>query len=178
MSQLKVNSIVPAGGIPAGADGGGIIQVVQSVRTETETFSLNAGVLSGDLTGLTATITPRSTSNKILVSAGVNCNAVSNAVYIYLYRGGSVVSGATGDAAGSRSRVTATGWSSNDSQAETINFEYLDAPASTSALTYSLRVSHSSTVNRTVNINYSTTDANANYQARAMSYIILMEVSG
>ena len=27
MSQLKVNSIVPVGGLPGGADGGGIIQV-------------------------------------------------------------------------------------------------------------------------------------------------------
>ena len=32
MSQLKVNSIVPSGGLPAGASGG-IIQVVQGTTT-------------------------------------------------------------------------------------------------------------------------------------------------
>ena len=35
MSQLKVNSIVPVGGLPSGASGGGIIQVVQAVKTNT-----------------------------------------------------------------------------------------------------------------------------------------------
>ena len=34
MSQIKVNSIVPAGGLPSGATAGGIIQVVQSVKTD------------------------------------------------------------------------------------------------------------------------------------------------
>ena len=33
MSQLKVNSIVPAGGLPSGANGG-IIQVVSTTKTD------------------------------------------------------------------------------------------------------------------------------------------------
>ena len=178
MSQLRTNSIVPIGGIPAGASGGGIIQVVQTVRTGTESLSIASGAISGDLTGLTASITPRSTSNKILVSVGVNCSADSNVCYLYLYRGGAVVSGAIGDAAGSRVRVSATGWTSNNAQGETVNFEYLDAPASTSALTYSLRIGHSSGITRTTNINYAYGDTDNATYARAMSYIILMEVSG
>ena len=32
MSQLKVNSIVPVGGLPSGATGGGIIQTVQTIK--------------------------------------------------------------------------------------------------------------------------------------------------
>lgn len=178
MSQIRTNSIVPSGGVPAGASGGGIIQTVQTVRTGIESLSIASGGISGDLTGLTASITPRSTSNKILVLAGVNCNATANACFLYLYRGGSVVSGAIGDTAGSRVRVTATGWSSNDNQTETVNFHYLDAPASTSALTYSLRIGHSSGVTRTTNINYPTSDGDNATYARGISFITLMEVSG
>ena len=63
MSQLKVNSIVPVGGLSSGANGG-IIQVVQSVKTDT--FSTSSSSFT-DITGLSATITPSSNSNKILV---------------------------------------------------------------------------------------------------------------
>jgi len=178
MSQVRTNSLVPVGGVPSGASGGGIIQIVQTVRTGIESLSLASGGVSNDLTGLTASITPRSTSNKVLVLAGVNCSADSNACFIYLYRGGSVVSGATGDAAGSRVRVTATAWSNSNHQAETANFEYLDSPASTSSLTYSLRIGHSSGITRTVTINNSVTESDSGAYARAISYIILMEVSG
>ena len=38
MSQLKVNSIVPVGGLPAGATGGGIIQTVTLTKTDTAPF--------------------------------------------------------------------------------------------------------------------------------------------
>ena len=34
MSQIKVDSIVPRGGLPAGATGGGVIQTIQSTRTD------------------------------------------------------------------------------------------------------------------------------------------------
>ena len=34
MSQIKVNSIVPTGGLPSGANGG-IIQPIQTVKTDT-----------------------------------------------------------------------------------------------------------------------------------------------
>ena len=64
MSQLRTNSIVPVGGIPAGASGGGIIQVVQTVKTDDASTTSNSYT---DITGLSVTITPRSTSNKILI---------------------------------------------------------------------------------------------------------------
>ena len=57
MSQLKVNSIVPVGGLPSGANGG-IIQVVQSVKTDTASHSVSVGGISGDV--MSATITPSS----------------------------------------------------------------------------------------------------------------------
>jgi hypothetical protein len=61
MSQLRTNSIVPVGGIPAGASGGGIIQVVQTQYTSSFDTSSSTFV---DVTNFTATITPRSTVTK------------------------------------------------------------------------------------------------------------------
>ena len=61
MSQLKVDSIIPRGGLPSGASGG-IIQIVQTVKTDT--FSANTGSSFVDITGMTVTITPQSASNR------------------------------------------------------------------------------------------------------------------
>ena len=62
MSQLKVNSIVPVGGVASGQSGG-IIQIVQNT---TSTHASNTTTTFAD-TNLSATITPTSTSNKILI---------------------------------------------------------------------------------------------------------------
>ena len=64
MSQIKVNSIVPASGLPAGASGGGIIQCVSTTKTDTTTQSSTSFT---DIPGLSVSITPSSNSSKILV---------------------------------------------------------------------------------------------------------------
>lgn len=62
MSQIKVNSIIPVGGVASG-QGGGIIQTVQE---QTTTTASNTTTTFAD-TNLSASITPTSTSSKILV---------------------------------------------------------------------------------------------------------------
>tara|TARA_R100000329_G_scaffold77944_1_gene66935 strand:+ start:448 stop:981 length:534 start_codon:yes stop_codon:yes gene_type:complete len=63
MSQLKVNSIVPAGGLPSGANGG-IVQIVNSHLKTRQSISASS---SFQATGLSATITPSSNNSKILI---------------------------------------------------------------------------------------------------------------
>ena len=46
---------------------GGILQVVSTTKTDTFSASIAGGAFSSNVTGLEATITPRSTSSKILV---------------------------------------------------------------------------------------------------------------
>ena len=67
MSQLKVNSIVPVGGLPSGADGG-IIQTVQTVKSDVTSQSGSSSGTFFDISGMSATITPSSNSNKVLVT--------------------------------------------------------------------------------------------------------------
>ena len=69
MSTLKVNSIIPVGGVPTGG-GGGIVQIVTATHNSQVSQSSNgSGNTQTTLTdtGLTASITPTSTSNKVLV---------------------------------------------------------------------------------------------------------------
>ena len=68
MSQIKVNSIVPAGGLPSGATAGGIIQVVQTVKTDDFSTAVSTGNYNA-ITGLSCTITPSTNSSKILLHA-------------------------------------------------------------------------------------------------------------
>ena len=63
MSTLKVNSIIPVAGVPTGG-GGGIIQIVEKVKTDVFTSTSTSFV---DITGMSVSITPTSNTSKILV---------------------------------------------------------------------------------------------------------------
>lgn len=110
--------------LPAGV-GGKILQVVQA--TSTSSFSTSS--TSYVTTGFSASITPTSSSNKILVfvnGGGLDTwQSSDNTVYMALYRSGSSL-GFT-DVFGYSSRTIAP-----------ISFSYLDSPATTSSTTYTL----------------------------------------
>ena len=154
-----------------------IIQVISTTKTDAFTESVATGAVSGDVTGLTATITPTTNTNKVLVICHLTGTAGgTNPILPALYRAGSLINAATGDAAGSRSRVTSVGREAAGTIASTANFVYLDSPASTSALTYSIRLRHGGGGTNTVYVNRSETDTDAATTARTISTITLMEV--
>jgi hypothetical protein len=163
---------IPKAALPTGS----VLQVVQSVKTDTATFDLASGAVSGDV--MTASITPTSSSSKIIVIFnGSVGNENTAGVYGYLYKNGSVVSGLTGNTAGSRQRVAVATRITEASSGQPLNFIYLDSPATTSSTTYSLRLGHASGENRFIYLNRSHTDTDANYGWRSASTIILMEIA-
>ena len=169
MSQIKVNSIVPVGGLPSGANGG-IIQVVQTVKTDT--FSHNSTSFT-DLTGLSATITPSSNSSKILcdmriyISLGTG-SGTSTAIF-NLVRGSTNI----GQPAGSNvHNATLHNWS-NAAYMKTCTMNFLDSPATTSATTYKVQVKADGTA-ATIHVNKYYNSANY----RGISTLTLYEVSG
>ena len=163
---------LPTARLPAGS----VLQVVQSAKTDTFSESVAAGAISGDATGLTPSITPATTSNKVLVRGCVFCHVTSNELMLVLYRNGSAIF--VGDTAGNRSRVTGgIDCSNSDEYWGGISFEYLDSPSSTSAVTYSVRFRHSSGTTRTVYVNRATTDNDVAGTGRAASSITLMEIA-
>ena len=159
----------------AGTGFGKILQVVQATKQDTQDFALSTGTLS-DVTGLSASITPSSSSNKVLVMftvhIGQNSGGSANA-YININRGGSDIF--IGDASGSRTRGTSSvGMDMNSQYTLKIATQtFLDSPSTTSATTYKLRAGGFSS--RTFHINRTIVDAAEGNTAT--STLTLMEVS-
>jgi len=179
MSQIKVNSIIPTGGVATG-QGGGIVQTIMGEKRTNVSQSVGSGA-TGSSAVLSATITPTSTSSKVKISGSVNVGMdnPSNTVYIKLYKGGSELSAASSsETAGNRqtgvigSELIDYTW-----QISTIPFHYIDSPNTTSATTYQIYLSHSSGNSMTLYLNRSHTDNNDSSYGYTASHMILEEVS-
>lgn len=153
---------------PAGSGGGKILQVVQATKTDT------ASVTGSSFSSVfTASITPSSASSRVMVMAFLSIGgATSNYANLRLVKSGSVL--LQGDAAGSRTRVTAMGNPGVAGAMNAITINYVDSPASTSALTYEIELASHST--GAVYLNRSGTDTDGATISRAASTLILMEV--
>ena len=178
---------ISAGGLPDGciqsADlasgvGGKILQVVQTVKTDT--FSANHQSLV-DVTGLSVSITPSSSSNKVLVTYDLNISAANGSYHVHVF----LVKGSTkiylGDAEGSRTRSSNYIMTTNDStghmQYYPLHGEFLDSPATTNATTYKIQVLGQNSSNNTLFVNrtnYNADDAGVN---RTVSQITAKEVA-
>ena len=174
MSQIKVDSIVPSGGLPSGSSGG-IVQI-KSV-TKTDTFSATSTSYT-DVTDLTLSITPQSTSNKILVSYNLTCGTEDSGYQwgIRLMRDSTPIF--VGDTAGSRDRVS-NFVRNNGSDLHTVypSGQHLDSPSTTSSVTYKLQVVAYSS-GRALHINKVHNDTDDAAVGRSASSITVMEVSG
>ena len=179
MSQLKVNSIVPVGGLPSGANGG-IIQCVQTVITDTKSYTANSDTYT-DMPGFNCTITPSSSSNKVLIVVGIGAIHQNAGTII-----GKVLRGSTdigiGDADGNRMRTGFRMYGSsiyNGNHCGSYQFTFLDSPATTSATTYKLQTAGESNTSYPVYLNRALNDNNNSfvYDSRAISTMTLYEVT-
>ena len=144
----------------AEAGGGKLLQVV-SARTGTQVTSNTTTYID---TGLTASITPSSTSSKILVLVQQSFAKYSGDTYgnFRVYRDSTEIGGvipfrAVGDTDSSAKNVVGTGFSCS----------ILDEPSSTSSLTYKTQFNNGRGVG-TAAVQYSSGN----------SYITLMEIAG
>ena len=160
------------GAIPASKIGtGAVLQVVSTIKTDT--FSTTSGTLT-DLTGMSVSITPTSTSSKILIqySIGQFGSTADEIVGIALLRGSTVIG--AGATAGSRTLTSTAAIYVNDrggSQA----FCFLDSPATISSTTYKLQIYVNG--GNTVYVNRSGTDTDSASYARTASTITVMEIA-
>jgi len=158
---------------------GKILQVLQSVKTDTA--SITAVYSSPADWGLSCSITPSSTSSKILVT----CNMIlggSNmyGLYTYLLRDSTKIM--LGDAASNRPRVTKNITDYHDGNVEhyksvDVDISYLDSPSTTSSVTYKVQGAVWGGSN-TVYLNRNALDVDGTeYDGRSASSITLMEVA-
>ena len=154
---------------------GSVLQVIST--TLQNTFSMS-GTSQVAITDLTATITPTSATNKILVMVTIGGYAQgSGQGRFILTRAGSTISGAIGTTAGSRLSDTFTiAMGSSGVTQVTGGITYLDSPATTSSTTYGVTVSSNDT-GQAIYINYSSLDTNNNGAQRNISTITVMEIA-
>ena len=175
MSQIKVDSIVPRGGLASGVSGG-IIQTVQVIKTDTSSFTVPTQSFYDD-TNFSASITPTSTSSKILVQMMISHGVSSSHSVSYELRcNGSTV--AKGDQDGSnRPRVTASYHNEQPDFNFTLPLSVLHSPSSTSQQTYNLAWRTNSSSNRTHYLNRSDGSSDNYTNFRCVSTIVLQEVT-
>jgi len=153
-----------------------ILQVVSTIKTNTFSTTLDSMT---NVTGLSVSITPTSTSSKILVCYSVHMG--QNAQY-YLSAGDITRNGsqiAIGDADGSRGRFTFGTQDGGGIHGSTYCYsgQYLDSPSSTSSLTYQIRIR--SEGGNTVWVNRGNeSDGDSSITQRLVSMITLLEVAG
>lgn len=159
------------------SNAGKILQVVSSVKTDTASASVS-GTSDWVSHGLSVSITPSSASNKILITGQVTVGSdINDGASVSIYKAGSVLSGAIGDASSNRGRQTAGGEMDYNFAVLTIPFHYLDTAGGTSSITYqpAINISNGSAYTIYMNRVYGTVDAAA--YIRTISVITAMEVA-
>lgn len=151
---------------------GAVLQIVST--TKTDTFTMSSGTFA-DVTGLSATITPSSTSSKIFVSCTMHGAGQGSATvgHYRLMRDSTAI--CVGDAAGSR--VRASGYVNADDRPESTSFSTLDSPSTTSAVTYKVQARNEGN-SSAVYVNRGHADTDGGIYARLASTITVMEISG
>jgi hypothetical protein len=162
----------------ASPSGGKVLQVIQVTKVDTQSFTGSAEnnpETFNDITGLSASITPSSTSSKILILANVMGYSNNNS-FLSVFRGATNLAVPTSPSG----RTPAF---SGDFQQEsshslgnvlTLPIKYLDSPSTTSSTTYKLGITIWSTA--TVYINRASNDGDFGWQPRGVSSLILMEI--
>ena len=155
-TNLSVTALTVNGVLTTNAAGyiiGTVVQIVQATDTST-TLSSGTAYTS---TGLTASITPKSTTHKIKISVTGRANdsalATSN-TYVSVFRGASDLSNGSG--------FSGLDGTINGDIETPVGIVYLDSPAVTTSTTYTVKVK-------------STLAASATWNASSGTCVILLE---
>jgi hypothetical protein len=114
---------------------GHVLQVVQTTKTDNFTTTSTSFI---DVTGLSVSITPSSTSSKILVITDISVGSSLNGYSIY-----NLVKDSTNLYQGTDTKTYVGShieYSNSSSHMGTLNMCYLDSPATTSSTTYKIQM--------------------------------------
>lgn len=160
--------------LPAGS----VLQVVQAQLPGVFSFGSSGTGNFVNITGLSASITPLSSTSKILVVGNVTGGPNTQSYYmcyLRLTRNGSVIGNST-DRSGYTSTIVGGLRNAQDTNSSWMaSFSYLDSPATTSAVTYQIQISGEG---GTMYVNTNGSNAGAQgYSYSSTSSILLMEVA-
>ncbi len=179
-NNTRVLTLPDTGDLTLGGPYGKILQVAQTVKTDTQTQTTAGQFL--EITGMTVSITPSSSSNKILVQGKVDIGSASqtdrHGIRIVRTVGGTATPVGLGDADGNRQRFTTGAFGFYNQFLNTIisvPFMFLDSPSTTNAVSYKIEAYHAANAN--LYINKSDEDQNNGNNGRGISLITAMEVA-
>jgi len=160
----------------APAAGGKILHIEQTVKTDTTSTTAVTGS-PADITGMTVTMPASVATSRYLVFWNLQIGLIANwRAYLTLARvvGGVEVTPLLGDAASSRIRVSSAQISPNADGSGANAIQYLDSPATTSAVTYKIKWSVMTA--GTIYLNRTYSDGDAAAYTRSTSSITVMEI--
>ena len=134
-NTVSTSKIVDGAITSAKLNAGKILQVIQTVKDAKFTTTSTSFT---DVTGLSASITPSSSSNKVLVTASF-CSSQGSSSAINMFN---LVRGSTniGQAASSQTFTsTRTHYNVDSDNIHTVHLQLLDSPSTTSATTYKIQ---------------------------------------
>jgi hypothetical protein len=169
-SKLTGSRTIPKGTMPAGT----VLQVVSTTLTSTQ--STTSGTPT-DITNFSATITPSSASNKVLVFVTTQFGGPANGYGYFLLLRGSTSIGLGTSATGSQVNVfLSSGYIDGVAAFRAASNSYLDSPATTSATTYKIQFASANPSNAFY-INRQASTDNGAYINFPTSSITLMEIA-
>jgi hypothetical protein len=179
MPLTKLNSASVIERLPVGS----VIQTKQSVQNLFLDLVCSGSNLT-DITGLSVSITPTSTSSQILITYSINVGYYHNfnGIGFVLCKGSTAITNAVGNASGrgNRQPVTTSGAGVNGYHMSAETFAFLDSPATTSATTYSLKIRDGNGDGGKAYLNGSLEDGAADLanRPRGSSTITVQEIKG
>ncbi len=176
------NIEVPTGYKVAGTDTGSLtapgifINAVSACKTDSQS-NASSNTFS-DITGLTVTITPKSTGSKILLLCNISLSCSDDATgrSFRCLRNGSHIGGGS-DGARKSVNFFASPMSTDTNMSGTTSWHYLDSPSSTSALTYKIQMTgYNGSITTWINTNMSR--GGQSYDDIATSNLTAIEIAG
>tara|TARA_B100000927_G_C16245275_1_gene381185 strand:- start:74 stop:631 length:558 start_codon:yes stop_codon:yes gene_type:complete len=159
---------------------GSVVQVVQTVISDVKSYTPSGANTYTDMPGFTGTITPSSSSNKILITVGIGgIHQDYGTIAGKIQRGTTDIG--VGDANGSRPRSGFRMYGAsiyNTNHCGSYHYTFLDSPATTNATTYKLVTMGEGGSGQPVYLNRSVQDSNNAYSYRSttISTMTLMEI--
>ena len=176
---IRTNSIKPAGGLSSGYEGGIIQMKYTPVRAIVSNSTSDSGTHCSEFD---TSITPQSTNSRIIIQGyfGAISSSGGNSFGITVRRGSTIIDALRADAHGSRSRYTmrgATTWNADQNHCHSYMLNVIDHPNTTSTITYRLYVSCESNGTLYFGRNRYNGSSSSPIYSRAMSSMLVMEVT-
>ena len=166
----------------SGISTGKILQVVQALKSDSQSFtSSSSGNDRFDITGLSVSITPTSTSNKILIVYNVNVSGPNGGyrAFLQLMRGSTDIY--RGDDSNSRTRCSNFIYTRNDAVGHVPSYQntgtFLDSPSTTSATTYKIQINTHNSGGNVYYVNSAGSNPSSSSGQNPISQITVMEVA-